>query len=107
MRKLWFAQPAKALIVFPGGYGTMDELWEFLTLMQTHKLGHRATILLYGAKFWKRAINFGWLLETGTVDENDLKLVRFADSPQEAFEILKKNLSRDRTLRATLRHPFI
>lgn len=107
MRKLWFAQPAKALIVFPGGYGTMDELWEFLTLIQTHKLGHRAAILLYGSKFWKKAINFGWLLETGTVDEQDLKLIRFVDSPSEAFDILKQKLSRNRVLPAALRHPFV
>ena len=53
MRKLWFAQPAQALIVFPGGFGTMDEMFEFLTLIQTHKMGHRVKILLYGSKFWK------------------------------------------------------
>jgi uncharacterized protein (TIGR00730 family) len=107
MRKLWFAQPAKALIVFPGGFGTMDEMWEFLTLVQTHKLGHRATILLYGSKFWKKAINFDWLLEAGTIVQEDLKLFRFVDSPAEAFAILKRQLSRDRALRAVLRHPFV
>jgi hypothetical protein len=107
MRKLWFAQPAKALIVFPGGFGTMDEMWEFLTLVQTHKLGHRGTILLYGSKFWKKAINFDWLLEAGTIVPEDLKLFRFVDSPAEAFAILKKQLSRDRALRTALRHPFV
>jgi uncharacterized protein (TIGR00730 family) len=107
MRKLWFAQPAKALIVFPGGYGTMDEMWEFLTLVQTDKLGHRATILLYGSKFWKKAINFDWLLEAGTILPEDLRLFRFVDSPQEAFAILRKQLSRDRALRLALRHPFV
>jgi uncharacterized protein (TIGR00730 family) len=107
MRKLWFAQPAKALIVFPGGFGTMDEMWEFLTLVQTHKLGHRATILLYGSKFWKKAINFKAMLEAGTIEEEDLKLFRFVDSPAEAFAILKKQLSRARALRAALRHPFV
>jgi len=107
VRKLWFAQPAKALIVFPGGFGTMDEMWEFLTLTQTHKLGHRATILLYGSKFWKKAINFDWLLETGTIVPEDLRLFRFVDSPQEAFNILRQKLSRDRALRAVLRHPFV
>ncbi|MBI1983321.1 MAG: LOG family protein [Acidobacteria bacterium] len=107
MRKLWFASPAKALIVFPGGFGTMDELWEFLTLTQTHKLGHRATILLYGSKFWKKLINFDLLLEAGTIDPQDLKLFRFVDSPAEAFEILKRNLSRDRTLRAVIRRAFM
>ena len=58
MRKLWFAQPAQALIVFPGGFGTMDEMFEFLTLIQTHKMGHRVNIFLYGSKFWKRAAQF-------------------------------------------------
>ncbi len=81
MRKLWFAQPARALIVFPGGFGTMDEMFEFLTLTQTHKMGHRVNILLYGSKFWKRVLNFGWLLESGTISLEDLKLIRFIDSP--------------------------
>jgi len=107
MRKLWFASPAKALIVFPGGFGTMDELWEFLTLTQTHKLGHRATILLYGSKFWKKLINFDLLIEAGTIDAQDLQLFRFVDSPAEAFDILKRNLSRDRALRAVIRRAFM
>lgn len=107
MRKLWFAQPAQALIVFPGGLGTMDEMWEFLTLIQTHKIGHRVTILLYGSKFWKRAINFGWLLETGTIGKADLKLIRFVDSPRQAFEILKDELGPRLRVRALLKHPFV
>src|SRR5579885_1333613 len=106
MRKLWFAQPAKALIVFPGGFGTMDELWEFLTLVQSCKMGHRATILLYGSAYWKRAINFEWMRETGTIDDNDMSLVHYADSPQEAFSILKENLRRDRTLRSAFARRF-
>ncbi len=106
MRKLWFAQPARALVVFPGGYGTMDELWEFLTLLQTHKMGHQAFILLYGSTFWKRAVNFECLLEAGTVSKDDLKLIRFVDSPEEAFLILKRKLRRNRVMRAALRHPF-
>ena len=107
MRKLWFAQPAQALIVFPGGFGTMDEMWEFLTLIQTHKMGHRVTILLYGSKYWKRAINFGWLLEAGTISSEDLKLIRFVDSPQQAFEILKDELGRRFGLRPVIKHPFV
>jgi hypothetical protein len=107
MRKLWFAQPSKALVVFPGGFGTMDEMWEFLTLTQTHKLGHRATILLYGSKYWRKLINFGWMLETGTIVEEDLKLIRFADTPQEAFGILKKQLSHELGPRGVPRHPFV
>jgi uncharacterized protein (TIGR00730 family) len=106
MRKLWFAQPARALIVFPGGFGTMDELWEFLTLIQTHKIGHRATILLYGSKFWKSAINFNLLRDVGTISGDDLNVLHFADSPAQAFEILKKKLKRDRRVRAAIRHPF-
>ncbi len=106
MRKLWFAQPAKALVVFPGGFGTMDELWEFLTLLQTHKMRHRAAILLYGSKFWKRAINFGWLLEAGTISRQDLNLIHYADSPARAFEILKEKLGREPFLRSSRPHRF-
>ncbi len=107
MRKLWFAQPAKALIVFPGGFGTMDELWEFLTLVQTGKMGHRAGILLYGSDYWKRAINFEWLREAGTISDEDLSLIHYVDTPQEAFSVLKEKLQRDRTLRSAFpRHFF-
>jgi uncharacterized protein (TIGR00730 family) len=107
MRKLWFAQPAQALIVFPGGFGTMDEMFEFLTLIQTHKMGHRVNIFLYGSKFWKRALNFGWLLESGTIGSEDLKLIRFVDSPQQAFGILKDELGQRFGLRPVIKHPFI
>jgi len=107
MRKLWFAQPAQALLVFPGGFGTMDESFEFLTLTQTHKMGHRVTILLYGSKFWKHAINFGWLCEAGTIAKEDLKLIRFADSPHEAFTILKEEIGPRLGVRQAMKHPFI
>jgi uncharacterized protein (TIGR00730 family) len=107
MRKLWFAQPAKALIVFPGGFGTMDELWEFLTLIQTGKMGHRAVILLYGSEFWNKAVNFAWLAEAGTVTPQELQLVRFVDSPAEAFEVVKQKLSKLLRLRVQPAHPFI
>jgi len=107
MRKLWFAQPAQALIVFPGGFGTMDEMWEFLTLIQTHKMGHRVTILLYGSEFWTRALNFDWFVETGTISSEDLKLLRFVDSPQGAFDILKDELGQRFGLRPVRRHPFV
>lgn len=107
MRKLWFAQPARALIVFPGGFGTMDELWEFLTLIQTHKMGHRVRVLLYGSKFWKRAINFDWLSEVGTINREDLNVLHFVDSPSKAFEILRKQLKHDRKVRAAIRQPFM
>ena len=106
MRKLWFAQPARALIAFPGGFGTMDELFEMLTLLQTHKMGHRVTIVLYGSDFWKRAINFDYFLEAGTVSEEDMKLIRFADTSQEAFAIIKEDLTRILHVRTVVRHPF-
>ena len=107
MRKLWFAQPAQALIVFPGGFGTMDEMMEFLTLSQTHKIGHKVTILLYGSKFWKQVINFGWLAESGTIDKDDLKLIRFVDSPDQAFGILKDEIGLRLGPRPAIKHPFI
>jgi uncharacterized protein (TIGR00730 family) len=106
MRKLWFAQPARALIVFPGGFGTMDELWEFLTLLQTHKMGHQCFILMYGSDYWSRVINFRAMAESGTVDEDDLRLARFVDTPEEALAIIKRKLRRNRAMRAALRHPF-
>jgi uncharacterized protein (TIGR00730 family) len=106
MRKLWFAQPSRALVVFPGGYGTMDEMWEFFTLLQTRKMGHQAFILIYGSDYWKRLINFDWMAECGTVSPEDLRLVNFVDSPQEALDIIKRKLRRNRFMRAALRHPF-
>jgi len=107
MRKLWFAQPARALIAFPGGFGTLDELFEMLTLLQTHKMGHRVSIVLYGSNFWKRAINFEYFLEAGTISEDDLRLIRFADSPQEGFNIIKDDLTRILQIRPVVKHPFI
>lgn len=106
MRKLWFAQPAKALIVFPGGFGTMDEMWEFLTLVQTGKMGHRAAILLYGSTYWKRAINLEWFRECGTVSREDLSLIEYVDTPEDAFHKLKEKLRRDRTLRSQIAGRF-
>ncbi len=106
MRKLWFAQPARALIVFPGGFGTMDELWEFLTLLQTGKMGHSASILIYGSEFWKQVVNFDWLVKAGTIAAEDLKLFQMVDTPQEAFQVLKQKLRQNKLMRAAFRHPF-
>ncbi|HEX5412330.1 MAG TPA: LOG family protein [Terriglobia bacterium] len=106
MRKLWFAQPSRAVIIFPGGFGTMDEMWEFLTLIQTHKMGHRSTILLYGSRYWKKAVNFDWLRETGTVSAEESKLIRFVDTPREAFETVKTSLTRQLRLKMAQRPPF-
>ena len=107
MRKLWFAQPSRAVIVFPGGFGTMDEMWEFLTLIQTHKMGHRCTLLLYGPEYWKKLINFDWLAETGTVSQEEMNLIRFVNSPQEAFGMVKEKLTRLLHLPGAPRYPFI
>jgi uncharacterized protein (TIGR00730 family) len=92
MRKFWFAYLAKALVVFPGGFGTMDELFEILTLCQTKKLAKKMTIILYGSAFWKEVINFDALVKYGTISPEDMKLFSFADSPDAAMEILKNTL---------------
>jgi uncharacterized protein (TIGR00730 family) len=92
MRKLWFAQLAKALIVFPGGFGTMDELWEMLTLMQTGKLPRRNLVLIYGRRYWDRLLKWREMLRTGTVSRHEYNLLQFADTVDEAFDRIKRRL---------------
>ncbi len=92
MRKLWFVYLAKALVVFPGGFGTMDELMELLTLTQTQKLAKKMTILLYGSEYWKEIINFDALVRHGMISPEDLKLFQYADDVPTAFAILKEGL---------------
>jgi len=94
MRKFWFAYLAKALVVFPGGFGTMDEMMELLTLVQTEKLAKKVVILLYGSSYWKEIVNFEALARYGMISESDLNLFQYADDPQTAFEILKDGLTR-------------
>lgn len=94
MRKWWFFYLAKALIIFPGGFGTMDELMEMLTLRQTGKIPHRFPVLLFGPSFWNKAVDFEFLVEMGTISRSDLKLFRFVDSADEALEYLKRTLHR-------------
>lgn len=93
MRKFWFAYLAKALVVFPGGFGTLDELFEILTLAQTKKLENKIVIVLYGAEYWREILNFEALVKYGMVSETDLSLFRFADTPQAALDILKEGLT--------------
>ncbi len=93
MRKYWFAYLAKALIVFPGGFGTLDEMFEILTLVQTHKLAKKITVVIYGTSYWKSVINLDILAEKGAIAMSDLDLFHFADTPEEAFAILKKGLT--------------
>jgi uncharacterized protein (TIGR00730 family) len=92
MRKLWFAHLARAIVVFPGGFGTLDELFEILTLAQTGKLTRRIFVVLYGSEYWREIVNFDALLRHGTVSHDDLRLFRFADSPPEALSLLQANL---------------
>jgi hypothetical protein len=92
MRKLWFAYLAKALIVFPGGFGTLDEMMEVLTLTQTQKLAKKIAIVLYGSSYWKEIVNFDALVRHGTISASDLDLFRYADDPETAFAILKEHL---------------
>jgi uncharacterized protein (TIGR00730 family) len=92
MRKFWFAYLAKALVVFPGGFGTLDEMFELLTLDQTHKLAKKITVVIYGSSYWKSVINLEMLADKGAISPKDLDLFQFADTPEEAFAILKKGL---------------
>lgn len=95
LRKFWFAYLAKALIVFPGGYGTLDELMEILTLLQTDKIKKKMTVLIYGSEYWSKVINWEQMVANGVISKRDLKLFRYVDTPQEAFEFLKMSLTRN------------
>jgi len=92
MRKFWFAYLAKAIVVFPGGYGSIDELMEVLTLVQTKKLNKKIIIVLYGSQFWKEVINFDALVRHGTISPEDLNLFEFADDTVTALRILQEGL---------------
>ena len=92
MRKFWFSYLAKAIVVFPGGYGSMDELMEVLTLVQTQKLTKKIIIVLYGSQFWNEVINFEALVRHGTISPEDMDLFEFADDPDTALRILQDGL---------------
>ncbi len=92
MRKYWFAYLAKALVVFPGGFGTLDEMFEVLTLDQTNKLAKPITIVIYGSSYWKNVINLELLAAKGAIAMKDLDLFKFADTPEQAFAILQEGL---------------
>jgi len=93
MRKFWFAYLAKALVVFPGGFGTMDEMMELLTLSQTQKLAKKLTIIVYGKSYWQEIINFEALVKHGMISPEDTDLFQYADDPVTAFELLKAGLT--------------
>ncbi|HEY3138856.1 MAG TPA: LOG family protein [Blastocatellia bacterium] len=92
MRKFWFVYPAKALVVFPGGFGTMDELFEVLTLIQTKKPNKSMPVILFGSEFWDEIINFDALVRWGVVSPDDLEIIHKSDSVDEAFEYLTSRL---------------
>src|ERR1700734_3654021 len=94
MRKFWFAYLAKALVIFPGGFGTIDELFEILTLAQTEKLAKKIVVVIYGSEYWKKIINFDALVDSGVISASDLDLFKMSDSPEESFEFLKEGLTR-------------
>ena len=94
MRKFWFAYLAKAMVFFPGGYGTMDELMEVLTLVQTRKVNKKIIIVLYGSEFWKEVVHFETLVRYGTISPEDLDLFQYADDPPTALRLLQEGLTK-------------
>ena len=93
MRKFWFAYLAKALVIFPGGFGTIDELFEILTLAQTDKLAKKILVVIYGSEYWHRIMNFQAFVDAGTIAPEDLDLFKFVDTPQDAFTFLRDGLT--------------
>jgi hypothetical protein len=95
MRKLWFVYLSKAMVMFPGGFGTFDETFEVLTLVQTRKLKKKVTVILYGREYWQKTLNFDNLVRLRLISAEDLKLFRFADTPEEAYEILVREMRKN------------
>jgi uncharacterized protein (TIGR00730 family) len=95
MRKFWFVYLAKAVVLFPGGFGTLDELFEILTLVQTRKMRKRVPIVLFGAKYWDEIVNFDALAKYGTISPEDRDLFHRTDSVDEAYDIVIRGLTQD------------
>jgi uncharacterized protein (TIGR00730 family) len=92
MRKFWFAYLAKALVIFPGGFGTLDELFEILTLAQTQKLAKKILVVIYGREYWNKLINFQTMIDAAAIHPKDLELFKMVDTPEEGFEFLREGL---------------
>jgi uncharacterized protein (TIGR00730 family) len=95
MRKLWFVYLSKAMVVFPGGFGTFDEAFEVLTLIQTRKIKKKVTVVLYGKEYWQNTINFENLVRTKMISPEDLKIFHFADTPEEAYDHIVHELRKN------------
>jgi uncharacterized protein (TIGR00730 family) len=93
MRKFWFAYLAKAVIVFPGGYGTLDELFELLTLVQTRKMRKPMPIVLFGTEYWREVINLEALAHHGTIASPDIELMHRTDSVDDAYDWIVRQLA--------------
>src|SRR5438270_9736782 len=94
MRTFWFAYLAKALVIFPGGFGTLDELFEILTLAQTDKLAKKILVVIYGSEYWNRIINFKAFVDAGTIAPEDVNQFKLVDSPVDALELLRDGLTK-------------
>ncbi|MCX8056314.1 MAG: TIGR00730 family Rossman fold protein [Ignavibacteria bacterium] len=95
MRKFWLIYLAKALVIFPGGYGTLDELMEVLTLIQTGKISKKILVIIYGTSYWKKVINFDAMIEHGCIDKKDTQIFTYCDTPEQAFNELKNFLTKN------------
>jgi uncharacterized protein (TIGR00730 family) len=93
MRKFWFAYLAKALVIFPGGFGTLDEFFEIVTLAQTQKLAKKILVVMYGSKYWNKVLNIQAMVDSGTISPEDIDLYKMVDSPEEGFEYLRDGLT--------------
>ncbi len=107
MRKLWFAHLARAIVAFPGGFGTLDELFELLTLSQTGKLDRRMIVLLYGSAYWNEVVNFPALVRHGMIRAEDLALFQMVDSPSEALDALRRGLATEMAPEVAAKTPAI
>lgn len=94
MRKFWFAYLSKALIIFPGGFGTMDELFEILTLVQTEKIKKKLAVIIYDRKYWEKIFNFDALVDMGMISKSDLNLLTMCDTLDEAYDKIIKHLKK-------------
>lgn len=92
VRKYWFLKKARALVAFPGGFGTMDELFEMLTLVQTNKYAQQMPIIVFGTEFWNKLVNWDYFAETGMINKEDLNLFHFCDNVDEAYKIITEAL---------------